>query len=406
MGKKLKQSVVVGLFMITVCAIPVSAAKKPYIKISSGTKVSVLAGKTKKIKAKTVRKKRKITYRSSKKSVASVTSKGVIKGKKYGSAVIYVKAKGMKTKKIKVSVKKPITGLTLSSAKVVTFSTIGKTSQIRASVKPSSKYVLSSKLSYKSSNAKVAAVDSKGKITAKGYGYARLTISTSSGAGKKVYQQYIDVYVNVPVTGVNANDINISAWESKDLKASVTPSNATNKTLSYQSSNPSVAVVSDEGIVTGITTGEAQITITSKANPLKFKKIKVTVTAGIYNWPSDKIGYEPWNGEKTVITIKDPSISAVEILFKDKKGTIYSFTVRGIKDKFKELVELQAPFKETRNGVTVSKNDKDHLRNVNFRIDDTGESYDVTVIESNYQMIFKQNLAPGGDLKVFFNVVK
>ena len=78
------------------------AAKKAYIKTSTGSKATVFVGKTLKLNAKTVGKKKKITYKTSKKSVAIVNKKGVIKGKKYGTAKITMKASGVKTKKITV----------------------------------------------------------------------------------------------------------------------------------------------------------------------------------------------------------------------------------------------------------------------------------------------------------------
>ena len=78
------------------------AAKKAYIKTATGSKATVFVGKTLKLNAKTVGKKKKITYKTSKKSVATVNKKGVIKGKKYGTAKITMKASGVKTKKITV----------------------------------------------------------------------------------------------------------------------------------------------------------------------------------------------------------------------------------------------------------------------------------------------------------------
>ena len=81
------------------------AAKKAYIKTATGSKATVFVGKTLKLNAKTVGKKKKITYKTSKKSVATVNKKGVIKGKKYGTAKITMKASGVKTKKI---TKRPI----------------------------------------------------------------------------------------------------------------------------------------------------------------------------------------------------------------------------------------------------------------------------------------------------------
>lgn len=403
MKKKLKNLFAAALVVMMFCSVPVSAAKKPYIKISSGTKVSVLAGKTKSIKAKTIRKKRKITYKSSKKSVATVSSKGKIKGKKYGTATIYVKAKGMKTKKIKVSVKKPVKGLKLYSPSAIAFSVSGKIYQIRASVTPSSKYVMTKKLTYKSSFPSVATVSSSGKITAKNSGYTRITISTSSSAGK-VYRKYMDVYVRIPVTGIQSgNSVNLKSWESKNLNASVTPSNAMNKRLNYKSSNTNVAVVSSEGVVTGIQSGTANITITSAENSKISKVVKVTVTSGQYQWPS-QIKYAQRDG-KSVITI-DSSLKTVEILFKSNKGKIYSYTVKDVKGNLKELVQTGVPFSYTKDGVTVSKKDKNNLRLVNFRIDETGESYDVIIKEWMGEMEFQQNLVPNGQQKVFFNVVR
>lgn len=172
----------------------IEAAKKPYIKVGVKSKVTVLAGKSVKLKAKTVRKKRKIKYSSSKKSVATVSSKGQVKAKKYGTAVISLRAKGMKTKKVKIYVKKPVKGLRVTSASRNNFYKKGRTAQIKASVTPSAKQVLSSVLSYKSSNTKVATVNSKGKITAKDGGYARIYISTSKKSGK-VYSKYVEVFV-------------------------------------------------------------------------------------------------------------------------------------------------------------------------------------------------------------------
>ena len=59
------------------------AAKKAYIKTATGSKATVFVGKTLKLNAKTVGKKKKITYKTSKKSVATVNKKGVIRRSLY-----------------------------------------------------------------------------------------------------------------------------------------------------------------------------------------------------------------------------------------------------------------------------------------------------------------------------------
>ena len=77
--------------------------KKGSLKITSKTAVSVKAKKTTAIKAAAT-SKAKITYRSSNTKVATVSSKGVVKGVKKGKAVIYVSSNGI-TKKVTVTVK-------------------------------------------------------------------------------------------------------------------------------------------------------------------------------------------------------------------------------------------------------------------------------------------------------------
>ena len=75
------------------------------------TKVTIKKGKTFRIKAsnikpkKRIRKQRDISYESSNKKVATVTEKGVIKGKKKGTCKIYVYAQNGFYKTITVKVK-------------------------------------------------------------------------------------------------------------------------------------------------------------------------------------------------------------------------------------------------------------------------------------------------------------
>lgn len=78
-------------------------SKKGSLKITSKTAVSVKAKKTTAIKAAAT-SKAKITYRSSNTKVATVSSKGAVKGVKKGKAVIYVSSNGI-TKKVTVTVK-------------------------------------------------------------------------------------------------------------------------------------------------------------------------------------------------------------------------------------------------------------------------------------------------------------
>ena len=142
------------------------ATPTPVVKPGITAKVSqVYVGKKATIKVTKTKVTGKVTFKSSNKKVATVNSKGVITGKKAGKAVITVKV-GKYTKKLTVKVKKPSFKLVKSSAKLKK----GKKTTIRVKAAPVSK------VTYKTSNKKVATVNSKGVVTAKKKGTAKITV--------------------------------------------------------------------------------------------------------------------------------------------------------------------------------------------------------------------------------------
>lgn len=83
----------------------------------------------------------------------------------------------------------------------------------------------------------------------------------------------------VDVTGVTADaEISVAAGSSKKITASVTPSNATNKELTYTSNNTEIATVDTNGTVKGIKEGTTTITVASVADTTKTATVNVTVT--------------------------------------------------------------------------------------------------------------------------------
>jgi len=116
--------------------------------------------------------KPKYTWKSKKKSIATVDKNGKITGKKAGSSTtITVKTQNDKTAKLKVSVKAAPTKVTLSDATVE----VGSTVQLKAKLSSKS---ASYKLTWKSSNKKVATVDKNGLVKGIEAGTATITVST------------------------------------------------------------------------------------------------------------------------------------------------------------------------------------------------------------------------------------
>lgn len=119
--------------------------------------------------------KETITYKSSNPKIVSVNRRGIVKGKKAGTAVITLTASSGKTS-VAVTVKKAPSSVKVKSVKNVLKK--GRTTKLSVILPNKS---ASFKLGFKSSNKKIAAVDSKGIIKAKSKGKVRITVSTFNG---------------------------------------------------------------------------------------------------------------------------------------------------------------------------------------------------------------------------------
>ena len=160
--------------LLSVIAMPVSASAAKLNKKS----ISLNVGKTYTLKASGT--KGKITWTSSKKSVATVSSKGVVKAKKKGTAVITAKY-GKKKLTCKVTVKQPVKSIKLNKTSATLKK--GKSLTLKATISPSS--ANNKAVTWSSSNKKVATVSSKGVVKAVGNGTATITVKAKDGSGKK-----------------------------------------------------------------------------------------------------------------------------------------------------------------------------------------------------------------------------
>ena len=173
----------------TAQALTTQAASAPTVTVTRAAtgKVAVKVGKSYKLGAKTTAGK--LTYKSSKKSVATVSSKGVVKAKKAGKATITVTAKsGSKkaTKKVTVTVLAAKKYKAVKKVKAKASATnlkVGNAATVKATFTPTK--ASNKNVTYKSSNAKVLTVDANGKGKAVKAGTAKVTVTSCDNAKAK-----------------------------------------------------------------------------------------------------------------------------------------------------------------------------------------------------------------------------
>lgn len=199
-----------------------------------------------------------VSYTTSNKAVATVTSNGVIKAVGGGTATIYAKTSNAITKKCVVNVLQNVQSVRLNKSTLSLYT--GTAESLVATVLPAG--ANNKNVKWTSSNTAVARVDAKGRITAIKAGKAVISVITADGG----YKASCTVNVLQHVTGVKFNEAKkeVAKGKSVTIAPVVLPLDATNKSVTYASSNPSVAAITPSGVLTAYAVGETVITVTTK----------------------------------------------------------------------------------------------------------------------------------------------
>ena len=224
-----------------------------------------------------------VTYTSSDPSVAAVTSAGKVKAIKMGTAVITAKSGSGVTRSYTVRCIQPAKSVVISAPKASMYA--GDKMQFTAKLSPSTSNDV---VTWSTSNRYVATVDSKGVVTAKKRGTVYIKATTVSG--KKITKKITVVQKATSLKFAKSNVI-ITNGKYYTNKLTVYPSRC-GDTITYTSSDPSVAKVTSAGKVTAIKTGTAVITAKSGSGvtrsytvttvPPSVSKLSIQKTAALY----------------------------------------------------------------------------------------------------------------------------
>ncbi len=208
-----------------------------------------------------------VTWTTSDPEVATVDN-GTVTAVKSGSATITAKC-GDASATCEVKVNQPVTSVKLNAATRTIYT--GKTFTLKATVAPAN--ATDKTVKWTTSNKNVATVTSKGVV--KGVRPGTATITATCG-GKKAACKFT---VKQLVTSIklNAKAKIVYSGKTFTLKATVSPKNASNKTVAWTTLNKKVATVTSRGVVKGIKGGTTYVRATAKDGSKKYAQCKVTV---------------------------------------------------------------------------------------------------------------------------------
>ncbi|MCI8377137.1 MAG: family 43 glycosylhydrolase [Lachnospiraceae bacterium] len=168
-------------------------------------------------------------------------------------------------------------GFGISSTEVSVEKGSTQTVEVADTVKPADTSIKSAVCE----DSKIATAEVKnGKLEITGVAVGKTTVIVNSSYGRSIACAVNVVGKVVAVTGIKLDKQSASVEEGGTLKltASVLPEDATSKSVTWQSDDPSVATVDENGKVTGVKAGTATITVASKEDSTKSASCKVTVT--------------------------------------------------------------------------------------------------------------------------------
>ena len=212
---------------------------------------------------------RDLVWTNSDNKIATVdTVSGVVTPLANGKTTIkaaFPNGKKLAVCEITVNMTIPLTGIELKE-KTYTLTKKDQIYKISVDYLPSN--ASDKKLTFESDNNTVASVDANGNVKAVSNGSAKINILSNDGKFTQTFEIIVEIPAkqDIAVNGITLKtfDANFSKiGETFQIVPIITPSDATNQSVTYTSQNPDVVSVSASGVVTAVGTGGAIIKVTT-----------------------------------------------------------------------------------------------------------------------------------------------
>lgn len=318
-------------------------------KISIPSTATIARGSKKKLEATTTPSptSSKISWTTSDTNVATVDQSGNVTGVNIGSAVITAATDNGYSSICTVTVDAPVTSMEFEKPSVTVYK--NDVQKLNLICMPGD---TTDSITYYTSNSSVVSVSGDGTATAEAAGSCIITAKASSGVKAYCTVKVVDYPVIVTAIELDQSKHDMFVGEVFKLQSTITPSNATNKSVSWASTDETVATVSQGGTVEAKGAGKTVVTATTENGIIAYCVVNVT---GVASTNLSKI-YVPnvldSDGEYVEIPVlieKNPGINFASLtVFYDEKeleplsitnGNVFE-SVTGSVDKSGQQVKL------------------------------------------------------------------
>src|SRR6218665_971098 len=247
-----------------------------------------------------------VTWTSSNNDIAAVADDGTVTGKSPGTAVIKVTSKSNPDKSATCTV--TVTTVAVDGVTIPLTATVEVNHTVKLTPTVTPENATDKSLTWTSSNANIAAVADDGTVTGKSIGTVIIE-ATSRSNPHKLARCALTVIIPVASISVDPTALPLAVGAPpRRLRVVVAPEFASNKNVTYVSSDPLVASVSETGLVTALAPGTTTITVTSVSDPTKTATCAVTVLSNDASVSAIALGDEnfpltvPADGRTTTLT--------------------------------------------------------------------------------------------------------
>ena len=180
------------------------------------------------------------------------------------------------------------------------------------------------------------------------------------------------VIINVTSVAVTPTPSSVFVGKTVNLKATVAPTNATDQTITWKSSDTTIATVDSSGVVTGVAAGSATISATSTNNITGDADVTVSVLVNVTGVSLDSTSETLVKGAtKTLTATVTPTDATDRKITWSSSNTALATVAADPSNVFQGIVTGVAGSTTETAVITVTTEDGNHTATANFTISDS-----------------------------------